>query len=452
MNLFSSRLGVSSKKKMKHSLSRGLKTLDYFFATKNSFFKLFTAINHALVAIILGVSSAHAAGPVGGVVQSGTATITTSQNGQSTTIVQTTPKTSINWNSFSIDQGSKVTFVQPDSSSIALNRVTGNMPTQISGQLLANGQVWILNPYGVMVNKTGEINTASFLATTNALSDQNFQNGNYQFTYGGVTNSYISNKGSIIVADGGYAVLSGNAIRNDGLIQANLGSVVLAGAQSMTVDLLGNKLISFVINDAVTQTPEDGLALINNTGKVSANGGQVLLTAKSAIDMLHQVINTQGVVEAKTAKNINGKVVLEAGPKGEINIEGVVDASGVNPNETGGTIKVFGNQITVNNAQLNVSGDAGGGTIWVGGGPLGTGVGLGTPYLPALNTYLSSSSLLNASAISNGNGGTIAVWSDIANPLSNTQAYGIILANGGALSGNGGWVETSGYHLKTNNL
>ena len=91
MNLFSSRSGASSKKKMKHSLSRDLKTLDYCFATKNSSIKLSAAINHALAAFILGVSSAQAAGPVGGVVQSGTATITSSQNGQSTTIVQTTP-------------------------------------------------------------------------------------------------------------------------------------------------------------------------------------------------------------------------------------------------------------------------------------------------------------------------------------------------------------------------
>lgn len=423
-----------------------------FFGAKNRSVKLLLRLN-VLAAIFLRISFAQASGPVGGVVQTGTATITSSQNGQSTTIVQTTPKTSINWNQFSIDQGSRVTFIQPNAASIALNRVTGNMPSQISGQLLANGQVWILNPNGVLINRTGEINTASFLATTNALSDQNFQSGNYQFTFGGVANSYVSNYGSIIFADGGYAVLSGNAIRNNGLIQANLGSVVLAGAQSMTVDLLGNRLISFAINDAVTQTPEDGLALINNSGKASANGGQVLLTARSAIDMLHQVINTQGVVEAKTAKNINGQIVLDAGPRGEINIEGVVDASGVHANETGGSIKVFGNQITVNNnALLNASGDVGGGTIWVGGGPYGTGVGIGTSYMPALSTYLARSSVLNASAITNGNGGTIAVWSDITNPLSTTKAFGSILATGGELGGNGGWVETSGYHLMTNNI
>ena len=423
-----------------------------FFGSKNRSVKLLLRLN-VLAAIFLRISIAQASGPVGGVVQSGAATITSSQNGQSTTIVQTTPKTSINWNQFSIDQGSRVTFIQPNAASIALNRVTGNMPSQISGQLLANGQVWILNPNGVLINRTGEINTASFLATTNALSDQNFQSGNYQFTFGGVANSYVSNYGSIIVADGGYAVLSGNAIRNNGLIQANLGSVVLAGAQSMTVDLLGNRLISFAINDAVTQTPEDGLALVNNTGKVSANGGQVLLTAKSAIDMLHQVINTQGIVEAKTARNVNGQIVLDAGPRGEINIEGVVDASGIHANETGGSIKVFGNQITVNNnALLNASGDVGGGTIWVGGGPHGTGVGNGTSYMPALSTYLASSSVLNASAITNGNGGTIAVWSDITNPLSITKVFGSILATGGELGGNGGWVETSGYHLKTNNI
>ena len=402
-------------------------------------------------AILLSISSAHAAGPSGGSVTSGSGSIV--QSGNQTTITQNSARMAINWNSFSIDQGSKVTFVQPNASSIALNRITGNLPSQISGQLLANGQVWILNPNGVFINSTGQVNTASFLASTHQLTDQNFQSGNYQFTNGGVTNALVSNQGSIIVADGGYAVLAGRAVRNDGYIQARMGNVVLAGTQSMAIDLLGNRLISFAVGEAVTQAPDDGLALVNNTGTISANGGQVLLTAKAASNLIHQVINTEGVIEAKTAQNVNGQIILDGGTIGQVSLSGTLDTSGLAANQTGGVIKVFGNQISVNgNAMLNASGDVGGGTIWVGGGPEGSGVGTGFTYMPALTTYLSSQSILNASAITNGHGGTIAVWSDITNPLSVTQAYGTLLAMGGAQGGNGGWIETSGHTLNVNGI
>ena len=404
-----------------------------------------------LSAVLISMSTAYAAGLTGGVVSSGSGSIV--QNGNQTTITQNSAKMSINWNQFSIDQGSKVTFVQPNASSIALNRVTGNMPSQISGQLLANGQVWILNPNGVFINSTGQINTASFLASTHQLTDQNFQNGNYRFIDGGVANALVSNQGSIIVADGGYAVLAGRAVRNDGYIQANMGNVVLAGAQSMAIDLLGNRLISFAVGDAVTQASDDGLALVNNTGTIRANGGQVLLTAKAASDIIHQVINTEGVIEAKTAQNVNGQIILDGGVVGQVTLSGTLEASGLAANQTGGLIKVFGNQINVNgNAMLNASGDVGGGTIWVGGGPQGAGVGTGFAYMPALTTYLSSQSVLNASAITNGHGGTIAVWSDVANPLSVTQAYGTLLAMGGSQGGNGGWIETSGHTLNVNGI
>ena len=402
-------------------------------------------------AFLLSISSAHAAGPTGGSVTSGSGSIV--QSGNQTTITQNSAKMSINWNSFSIDQGSKVTFVQPNASSIALNRITGNLPSQISGQLLANGQVWILNPNGVFINSTGQVNTASFLASTHQITDQNFQSGNYQFTNGGVTNALVSNQGSIIVADGGYAVLAGRAVRNDGYIQANMGSVVLAGTQSMAIDLLGNRLLSFAVGDAVTQAPDDGLALVNNTGTIRAQGGQVLLTAKAASNLIHQVINTEGVIEAKTAQNVNGQIILDGGTVGQVTLSGTLDTSGLAANQTGGVIKVFGNQININgNAMLNASGDVGGGTIWVGGGPQGTGVGTGFTYMPALTTYLSNQSILNASAITNGHGGTIAVWSDVTNPLSVTQAYGTLLAMGGAQGGNGGWIETSGHTLNVNGI
>ncbi len=55
-----------------------------------------------------------------------------------------------NWNSFDIGKGNTVQFDQPSSSAVALNRVVGGGESQIMGNLKANGQVFPLNPNGVL--------------------------------------------------------------------------------------------------------------------------------------------------------------------------------------------------------------------------------------------------------------------------------------------------------------
>ena len=59
--------------------------------------------------------------PTGGVVSSGDVVI--SSDVSSMTITQSTPNAVINWQDFSIGQTETVQFVQPNSSSITLNRV-----------------------------------------------------------------------------------------------------------------------------------------------------------------------------------------------------------------------------------------------------------------------------------------------------------------------------------------
>src|SRR5581483_4156578 len=100
-----------------------------------------------LSALSLGLEAARAQ-PSGGTVVAGSATITGGAN--STTIDQKTNKAVINWDSFSIAAGGTVQFNQPGSSSITLNRVTGTGSSSIYGNLLANGQVWLINGNGIL--------------------------------------------------------------------------------------------------------------------------------------------------------------------------------------------------------------------------------------------------------------------------------------------------------------
>jgi filamentous hemagglutinin family protein len=382
-------------------------------------------------------------------VHSGTATIDLS-NANHAVITQQSNKAIIDWRQFSIPSGSTVQFVQPSASSMVLNRVTGTQASQIDGNLLANGQVWLLNPSGVMIGNGGSINTASFLASTLDINNNDFINGRYRFDATSNSTGRVVNAGTIKSADNGYVVLSGKQINNEGVIEAKLGSVLLASGQAMTLDLVGDKLLSFAINTPVATLPTDGKASIENSGRITAQGGKVMMTARTATDVMHSVINVSGVVDATSVRLVNGEIVLDGGSTGSVTVSGFLVATGLQASETGGVIKVFGKDITVaNNALLDVRGDAGGGVIHVGGGWQGSGL-AGRPS--ALTTQVGSNAVLDASAIKKGNGGEIVIWSDIHNKQSITNVSGTLLAKGGTTSGNGGRIETSGYLLGTTGI
>ena len=371
----------------------------------------------------------------------GSGQISVSNPNATTTLVQQgSNKAVLNWNSFSIAHGESVVFQQPNASSIALNRVTGGQASSIMGRLTANGHVWLVNPNGILFGSTAAVNVASLIATTSDIRDSDFLGGNYSFgTASPNPNAGVVNQGVIQAATGGTVVLSGGYVRNDGLIQANLGSVVMAGAKTFSVDFAGDKLLSFAVTNPVDQLPLDAngkpvTALVSNTGTVAADGGHVMLTAHAVKGILDNVINTTGIVEANTAAMVNGTVVLDAGDGG-VTVGGQVSATGLNPGETGGTVKVLAGAVTVaSGATINTSGDAGGGSVVIGGDFHGAG-----PDANAWTTEVQQGATITADAVTSGNGGGVAVWAD-----GYTAFNGTISARGGTDGGNGGFVETSG--------
>ena len=417
------------------------KLLIIHLVSKNFFY--LGIISFGLVQSVLGFAQA----PSNGQVSAGSASI--SQQANQTTINQTSPKAIIDWRSFSIGADKRVVFVQPNSSAITLNRVTGKEASVINGSLLANGHVWLLNSNGILIGKTGQVSVGSFLGSTQSLANEKFLAGDYRFSPNLNSGSLISNQGKIIVKDGGYAILSGEAVRNDGYIQANLGQVILAGSKAFAIDLSGDRLISFAVTEPLEMIPADGRAIVDNTGTLRADGGQVLLTARSASQLIGQVINTSGLISAASASLVNGSIVLDGGTNGSVTVSGSLDASGKNAQEKGGAIDVMGQHLSLtSSAALDVSGDLGGGIIQIG----GSWQGAANQYSPAVTNTIASGAMLNASAITKGDGGSIVAWSDIFNPRSVTQVGGNLSANGGILGGNGGFIETSGRLLDINGI
>ncbi len=363
--------------------------------------------------------------PVGASVVAGQAQVSTA--GAATLINQSTNTAIINWQDFSVGVGASVQFNQPNAASITLNRVTGANISNIEGAVRANGQVWLLNPNGVLFGNNARINVGGLLATTSDIANNNFLEGRYDFTGG--KNSII-NKGSITASSGGSVVLSAPTVTNSGLIQASAGHVVLGGTDTFTVDFNGDHLLSYAVGANSTG------GKVTNTGKISAPGGQILLTARAAAGVQDAVINNTGMVEATSVREENGEIILEADGGGVSN-SGTLDASGKGAGETGGTVNVLGKNIAITDgAKVDVSGDAGGGTVLVGGNFQGKG------SEQHAQTVTVDKATIKADAISRGNGGKVAVWSD-----GTTKFAGAISARGGAASGHGGQVETSGHYL-----
>lgn len=268
---------------------------------------------------MLGVAASSAQAqtlPTNGSVTAGSATITT--GGQTLTINQTSQQAAINWQSFSIGADNAVVFVQPNSNSVALNRVLGPDPSLILGSLQANGKVFLVNPNGVLFGQGASVNVGGLVASTLGLSDADFLAGHYAFTGSGGS---VVNQGAIN-ADGGYVALLGASVSNQGTIQANLGTVALASGEAITLDVAGDGLLNLAIDNGAVN------ALVENGGLLRANGGQVLMTAQAAGSLLRTVVNNSGIIEARTLQNRQGSIYLLGDMQsGTMSVSGVLDAS-----------------------------------------------------------------------------------------------------------------------------
>ena len=143
------------------------------------------------------------------------------QSGNAMTVKQASQNFSVNWQSFGIASGETVRFVQPSVSAIALNRVLGNDASQIYGNLQANGQVFLINPNGVLFGRGAQVDVGGLVASTLNITDADFLAGNFRFQG---TGGNVTNQGSI---NANYVALLGNQVLNEGVITAQLGTVAL---------------------------------------------------------------------------------------------------------------------------------------------------------------------------------------------------------------------------------
>ena len=139
------------------------------------------------------------AAPQGGIIVDGNGSI--SHSGLNTTIQQNSQLLSATWKSFDVNSNERVQFIQPNISSIALNRILGNNASQIRGRIDANGQIILVNPNGIFFGSTATINVGGLIASGLDIKSADFMNGKYVFSEVMGTDGVVVNSGSIYSSD-----------------------------------------------------------------------------------------------------------------------------------------------------------------------------------------------------------------------------------------------------------
>jgi filamentous hemagglutinin family protein len=373
----------------------------------------------AATLLVLAVRPTAYALPKDGSVTQGAASINTTQS--AVTVSQSSQKAAINWQSFGIGATESVTFQQPNSSSVALNRVVGSDPSKIMGSLSANGQVFLVNPSGILFGKGAQVNVAGLVASTLNVTDANFMTGNYKFE--GSSSRKVVNRGAINAADGGYVALLGADVSNQGLIVARLGTVALAAGSAVTLDVAGDGLLNVAVDQGTVN------ALARNGGLIRANGGKVVMTAQAAGQLLKTVVNNTGVIEAQTVGSRNGTISLLGDMQnGTVSVGGTLDASAPNGGN-GGVIETSAAHVNIaKRAKVTTAAPTGQTGTWSI-DPLDFTIGAGGNINgPTLSALLVTNSVV-ISTLAAGTDNTVPGTPPVSNRFSTTPGNGDINVN-----------------------
>ncbi|MBT7951327.1 MAG: filamentous hemagglutinin N-terminal domain-containing protein, partial [Gammaproteobacteria bacterium] len=320
----------------------------------------------------------------------------------------------INWQDFSIQQNEVTRFIQGSANSAILNRVTGQDPSNILGQLLSNGRVFVINPNGIVFGQNSIVDTAGLIASTLDMTDEDFINGNLKFQ--GENAGAIQNMGYIKAGANGDIFLIAPNIENSGVIETEGSKIILAAGEGITIASLDSDHIVFDV-----QAPDNEVV---NLGQLITNGG--------AAKMFAGTIRHSGSINADSISiDEYGRVVLSAGADTWVTDDATISAGG----NKGGRIEILGERVALmGSARIDASGETGGGEVLFGGDYQGNNANINN----AEYSFVGENTEIKADAITTGNGGKVIVWAD-----ETAKIHGDISAKGGSESGNGGFVETS---------
>jgi len=254
------------------------------------------------------------------------APVQTVANGKTTVVVQqTADKAILNWETFNVGKDTTLTFLQQKDWAV-LNRVNDPQarPSQIQGQIKAEGTLLLVNRNGIVFTGTSQVDTRSLVAAAARIGDAQFKNdGIYSpGTAGATTLTDAAGKvqvqaGARIASNapkgstegGGYVMLLGKEVHNAGEISTPKGQALLAAGDSFTikkgVGTDGNPLSSTRGSEVTPQFAAGSTAgKVVNTGLIQAREGDITLAGRD--------VRQDGVLLASTTTATRGTIHLNA--------------------------------------------------------------------------------------------------------------------------------------------
>ncbi|WP_366904439.1 filamentous haemagglutinin family protein [Methylovulum sp.] len=250
-------------------------------------------------------------------------------NGSTLHIDQHVQNAVLNWDKFNVGAKNKVEFNQPNSSSIALNRIFQGAPSEILGKITANGQIYLYNQNGFVFGKDSVVNVNTLVASTLDISDEVLNNGLVQQAGKAIDRASLGanndgdrptmaksfvrvEQGAKIQANGdanndGLVILAAPTVENKGSISTNeFGQVILVGSKDKVY-----------LQAADNQSPFSGLLVEVETGGNVSNVGDILVR-QGNITLEGFAVNQEGRLTATTSVNVNGSIRLLAQEKHSI--------------------------------------------------------------------------------------------------------------------------------------
>lgn len=243
------------------------------------------------------------------------------------TVEQTQTKAILTWDTFHVGAGTDLTFDQKGNSNwVALNRVLGTdaRPSQILGNIKADGQVYIVNQNGIIFGGASQVNVGALIASTANISKEQFLNSGIYSTQNGA--SYVpsftdadgavkveagalitTNTPTSVTAGGGFVLLMGSQVENAGSIATPRGQTMLAAGD----DFILRRGYGTDANQAST-TNGNEIATIIRAGSLSGgvtNNGLVF-SQQGDITLAGRAIAQNGILVSTTSVNTRGTIHL----------------------------------------------------------------------------------------------------------------------------------------------
>ena len=241
-------------------------------------------------------------------------------------IRQTTQQAILNWQSLNVGARTTLTFDQQGNSNwTALNRVTAATgPSQILGNIKADGQVYVINQSGIIFGGNSQVNVGALIASTAGITDQQFRTNGIYSTQTGATYlpSFTAAGGKVVVeagasisthapssvtVGGGAVLMIGSEVVNAGAIATPKGQTILAGGD----DFILRRGYGTDANQLSTTYGSEIAPVIragSAAGKVTNSG--VVLSQRGDITLAGRSLTQDGILLATTSVHQRGTIHL----------------------------------------------------------------------------------------------------------------------------------------------